>query len=154
MSDRCKKIAKRVVDLRPTFSSWDCFVFMQRPSLLLRGFAIDMPPGACYVWKFMFPLFEDFEFVHLTFGYRVYDGYLSTRGLSDSDIARRVADQVDINNDFSDQEDVLDLIKFVQDERVAVQARAEASQVIRRYISSEDEQLIAKANVNMSRLGL
>jgi hypothetical protein len=98
---------------------------MRNPQLFLRGFALDMPPGGCYVWKYMFPLFSTLEFVSLTFGYRLQDGYVDTRRVSKSRALDDILAIIDDNLDFAELESIDEFVSFLDDSRISASDKRE-----------------------------
>jgi len=38
---------------------------------VIAGYALDAPPSAIYIWKFVLPTYDDIEFLHLSLGRRI-----------------------------------------------------------------------------------
>jgi hypothetical protein len=97
-----------------------------------------MPPGGCYVWKYMFPLFSNYEFINLTFGYRLQDGYFDFFGASESQILDAILSKIDDNFDFSTEESLGEFFSFIDDRRISYEAKEEAVTLVDRFIGTGD----------------
>jgi hypothetical protein len=111
---------------------------MKNEKIFLRGFALDMPPGGCYLWKYMFPLFSNYEFINLTFGYRVEGGHFDFFGASESQILDAILSKIDDNSDFSKGESLKEFLSFIDNGRISHEARAEAMALSDRFINADD----------------
>lgn len=67
-----KKFIREVLRLLPTFAVAGRNFFYERPfQQILAGFAWETPRGRLYIWKYAFPIFEDFPGIHLSYGSRL-----------------------------------------------------------------------------------
>ena len=151
---KCERVAELVCRTNQMYKTWNCYLYVRQPTLLLRGYALDMTASSCYVWKFIFPLYTTFVTVDLNFAYRLDGSYVSTIGLADSDIADRVSALIDQDIGFSALENALELARFVEDDRIPINTKRQAIEAVELYISSDDEQLAATAAENRRRLKL
>ena len=70
-----KRFSAEVLKLVPEFASFDNTYFYETPfDHVLCGFVYERTPGAAYVWKWLFPLYDRFNFLHLSFGDRLPPG--------------------------------------------------------------------------------
>jgi hypothetical protein len=106
-----------------------------------------MPLGGCYIWKYMFPLFSDAEFINLTFGYRL-EGYVDFAGASYSKILDSVLLITDNNSDFSRTEDINEFFLFVKDSRISRESRKAAMALIEKYYGLGQDQITRIVEVN------
>ena len=78
-----KKFIAEVLKLAPELSVVDYYFYEEPVDHILCGFVAERPPSGAYFWKYAFPLYDRFKFLHLTFGNRLPppDGYM-TAGLA------------------------------------------------------------------------
>lgn len=119
-------LAKSISVQRPEFCHYHSYLFLNNYKLFLRGFALDLPNGGCYVWKYIFPLFTNLEFISLTFGYRIEEGYVDFSKISSSQILPAVLSIIDRNSDFAKEESVAEFLSFVDDRRITRETKEEA----------------------------
>lgn len=154
MTRKSDALAKAVSALLPKFRATGSFLYHRDPILMLRGFAFDMPPGGCYVWKYYLPLFQDVEFLHMSFGYRVDRGYIETRWKSTSRLTTEAGALVLDNDDFAEEESLEELIEFAKDRRVGPTARARLHEGLRVFESEPLESIISRAIATRAKLGI
>lgn len=133
MTRNGQSLAKAISGLRSNLSHYDSYLFVVKPSLFLRGFALDVPSDGCYVWKYMFPLFCDHEFLNLTFGYRLEHGYVSFSGQSKTQIISSVLSVIDYSYNFNPEESFSEFLEFVEDPRISKEAFQEATTLLHSY---------------------
>lgn len=139
---------------RPSFSYFQSYLFLSNAKLFLRGFALDMPPGGCYVWKYMFPIFADLEFISLTFGYRLLDVYVDRQCISPHQAASSVISIIDSNLDFAETESFDEFLSFVQDTRIDGSAKAAAIALVEKAIDMGPVELERIIENNKTKYGL
>ncbi len=154
MTKKSDALAKAVSALLPKFRASGSFLYHRDPILMVRGFAFDMPPGGCYVWKYYVPLFQDVEFLHMSLGYRVGGGYIETGGKDHSQLATEASTLVIDNDDFAEDETLEELIQFAKDSRVAPTERASLYSDLRIFESEPLESIISRASAIRSKLGI
>ena len=86
-----KKFIDEVLRLAPEFSVVDVYFYEKPVGHILCGFVCEMPPSGACIWTYALPLYDRFEFLHLTFGGRLPppDGFIDVKGLSDKEIAEK-----------------------------------------------------------------
>lgn len=154
MIRRINSIVRLVSDARPEFSHFRSYLFIKEPNLFLRGFALDMPPGGCYVCKYMFPLFSKLEFISLTFGYRLEGGYVDMVGRSQSQILDNILSIIDENSNFLVEEDFSEFLSFVDDKRISTEAKKEAIALIETCSDIEPENIVNIVENNRKKYAL
>jgi hypothetical protein len=154
MTARSDALAKAVSALVPKFRVSGSFLYYRDPILMLRGFAFDMPPGGCYVWKYYLPLFQDVEFLHMSFGFRVDGGYIETTLKSTSRLATEASALVLDNDDFAEEESLEELIEFAENGRVGPTSRARLHGALRVFESESLESIISRAIAMRAKLGV
>ena len=121
---------------------------------MLRGFALDMPPGGLYVWKYFFPLFGDVEFLHMSLGYRLPNGYVDAAGKSQVQICDEVISLVVDNDNFAEDESLDELIQFSKCQYVSPIVRSNLFRDIDRIRDQSFEDLLSLAAKNRGKLGI
>jgi hypothetical protein len=147
-------LAKRVAALMPKFRASGSFLYHRDPILMMRGFAFDMPPGGCYVWKYYLPLFQDVDFLHMSLGYRVEGGYIETAWKSSAELAAEASRIVTDNDDFAEAESLDELIRFAKNERVASTERTKLFRDLRIFESESLEAITGRAIAIQAKLGV
>ena len=154
MTRKSDALAKAVSALLPKFRPSGSFLYCRDPILMMRGFAFDMPPGGCYVWKYYVPLFQDVEFLHMSLGYRVDGGYIETRWKSSSQLAAEACALVSDNDDFAEEETLEELFQFAKDKRVAATERASLLRGLRIFETEPLESIMDRASAIRAKLGV
>jgi len=149
MADR---IATKVSRIISGLSATGPYLHMSNPEFFLRGFALDMPPGSCYVIKYCLPLYADIDFLHLSFGYRLNDGYVSTSGRTESEIANSIADVIRGHMDFAPQESIEDILGIAR--LVDAGTRAEILDLVSIFDASDKAALRQKAASNRAKFAI
>jgi hypothetical protein len=147
-------LAKAVSALLPKFRASGSFLYHRDPILMLRGFAFDMPPSGCYIWKYYLPLFQDVDFLHMSLGYRLDDGHLESAWKSTSRLAAEAVQVITDNDDFGEEETLDELIQFAKDRRVGPTRRAGLYRDLRIFESEPSESLISRAIATQAKLGV
>jgi hypothetical protein len=147
-------LAKKIASEMPNFLSAGSFLYRKEPILMMRGFALDMPPGTCYIWKYYIPLFESVDFLNMSLGYRLSEGHIETGGKDAAQLASEASRIVLDNDDFSDDETLEELIRFANDRRVAPTERARLFRELDCFKSEPLETILNRAAANREKLGI
>ena len=154
MTKSSDKLANAIARIAPKFLSVGSFIYYRDPVLMLRGFAFDMPPGGCYIWKYYLPLFGDVEFLNMSLGHRIRNGYLETRGKDLNQLTREALDVVNENDDFSDEESLEDMISFAKGDLISPIERSKLFSDIEIFQRDSFENIIKRAEKNRKRVGI
>jgi len=65
-----KKMRRYFSEVLPGFYYLDTYVFCNSSENILYGIQIDKTPHTYYVWSFNLPLYDEIEFIYLSFGER------------------------------------------------------------------------------------
>jgi hypothetical protein len=139
---------------RPEFSSCGSYLFLNNPKLFLRGFALDMPPGGCYIWKYMFPLFSNLTFINLTFGRRLENGYVKTINRSRRKIVEDMLRIFDTDYDFEPEESIEEFVSFTRALRLPSDLSREAIELSQIAIDIDSATLDKIVESNKRKYGL
>ncbi|HEX8125612.1 MAG TPA: hypothetical protein VF548_08530 [Allosphingosinicella sp.] len=154
MTRKSDALAKAVSALLPKFRASGSFLYHRNPILMVRGFSFDMPPSGCYIWKYYVPLFQNVDFLHMSLGYRIDNGFLSTAWKSTSQLAIEAVPIIMDNDDFAEEETLEELIQFSKDRRVAPTLRADLYRDLRIFESESLESIISRAITVRAKLGV
>ena len=66
-----RRFIAEVLRLAPEFSVVDHYFFMKPVNHIMGGFLCERPSSTAYFWKYAFPLYVRFDFLHLGFGDRL-----------------------------------------------------------------------------------
>lgn len=66
-----KRFIKQVLNQAPEFGVVDHYFYELPVGHILTGFLCERGSGACYVWKYAFPLYDRFHHLHLLYGNRL-----------------------------------------------------------------------------------
>ena len=80
----------------PELSRLGRFYFIREFDHVLSGFFIEKTPRGAYLWKFVYPLFDDFEDLNLIYSQRLSgeQGYVDFDSGFDGDMAKLIGDRV------------------------------------------------------------
>lgn len=154
MTKSSDALAKAISSEVPKFLSAGSFLYCKNPILMMRGFALDTPPRACYVWKYYIPLFQSVDFLNMSLGYRVDNGYIETSGRSRAQLVAEASRIVVDNDDFSEEESLDELIQFAKDRRVSPTERARLFSDLECFKSGGLESIMKRAVANREKLGI
>lgn len=73
-----KKFIAEVLKREPRFAAVDHYFFERPVGHIMSGFLCERPPSGAYIWKYAFPLYDRFPFLHLGYGMRLpgTDGFM------------------------------------------------------------------------------
>jgi len=93
-----RRFVKEILQLLPTFAATrDGTYFYELPfEHVLAGFAWEVPRGYLYIWKYGFPLFEEFEGMHFGYGDRLPRpaGMISLAETRESEVASEFVQRI------------------------------------------------------------
>ncbi len=92
-----QQFIKAVLAERPQFSNVDTFFYVSPVDHILSGFLCEMTPNGAYVWRFLYPLFDKFSCLHLTYSYRLPypDGYIDYEKVEKKELANEFVSRID-----------------------------------------------------------
>jgi hypothetical protein len=154
MTKKSDLLARTVSRIDQKYLSTGSFIYIRNPILMLRGFVFDMPPGGCYLWKYYLPLFGEIEFLHMSLGYRIEDGYIETKGKSISDISEEALKIINRNFDFSENENLDDLISFSRNNTISQAERTNLLREIECFQNESLEDILQRVAVNREKVGI
>ena len=110
-----RRIVKHIQILRPELRSVEDFYFYVSPlDHVLSGFFLEITPHGAYIWKLVFPLFDIYGQLHLTYSERLSspEGYIDFETVPKSTLASEFS--LRINDHLSGAYDVLSLAGFCE----------------------------------------
>lgn len=152
MTKRANVLAKEFARTFTKFVPVRAYLYCRDPVFMLRGFAFDMPPGICYVWKYYFPLFGDAGFLNLSLGYRIHSGHIRTAGKTLKEVYNQVSEVLVKEDNFSDIENIEEMLNFAEDHRLPVGARLKLLRDMRCFETLPIEAIIAKSSRNLKQI--
>ena len=92
-----KKFIREVLKLAPDLSVVDQFFYIQPVDHILCGFLCERPTTSAYFWKYIFPLYVRFDFLHLAFGDRLPppDGSMEARRGMEKKVAEEFVKRIE-----------------------------------------------------------
>jgi hypothetical protein len=154
MTTKSAAVAAELADKRPKFLPIGSFLYCRFPILMLRGFAIDMPPGSCYIWKYYIPLFDDIEFLNMSLGYRIPGSYFNTKHINKKRLVERVIDVIDENDDFIENESLEEIAYFAKNKMVSSIERIKLYRKMKIFENDRLDAILTQAAVNRRKLGI
>jgi len=121
---------------------------------MLRGFAFDMPPGGCYIWKYYFPLFGNVDFLHMGLAYRISNGYIETKGKDLRQVANEALPIIKENDDFQEDESLEELVSFSRNGLVSPIERSKLFKDIECFQHESIGNILKRADINRERIGI
>ena len=84
-----KRFIAEVLKLAPELAVVNQYFYEEPVEHILCGFVCEKPPSGAYFWKYAFPLYDRFKFLHLGFGNRLplTDGFMEARRGNEKAIA-------------------------------------------------------------------
>jgi hypothetical protein len=110
-----KKSVVEVLSTLPGFRNVGGFHIGLCNPQVISGYAVDAPPGGIYVWRFILPVYDRVEFLHMSLGKRIarFSGSQTNSSLTDLELL--------LANDwqgFSSVRDCQSLLSYLDRERV------------------------------------
>lgn len=152
MTKTSDNIASMLAKRMENYSAIGSFLYVNEPITMLRGYALDMPPGGCYIWKYYFPLFGNVDFLHMSLGYRIENGFIPTTGKSKADIVENIMQILNEQKPFCQLESIDDLVDFARGERISPAVRSELFSTLRHYKNYAE--MASDSYRNAKRLGI
>ena len=154
MTNRSDAFANAVSRKSSKFLSIGSFLYCRNPVLMLRGFAFDMPPGACYIWKYYLPLFSDIEFLNMSLGYRIPNGYIETRGKTDKEISDHALSIINKNDEFPNDESLEEIVSFSKNDLISTVKRSKLFRDIQCFEHESLEEIVERSARNRRKIGI
>ena len=109
-----------------------------------------MPPGFCFITKYVLPLYVEVDFLHLAYAYRVPGGDLRTPWIWSHGVADAALAIIQAEFDFAEKESSEDLRRMLP----FLSPRSDLAAAIRLLETEDTDVLAHRAATNMKRLGI
>jgi len=87
---------KKVLKEKPELSNVDTFFYVSPVEHILSGFCCEITPHGAYINRFLYPLFDKNEFIHLTYSQRLKypDGYIDFDKVDKKELANEFLSRI------------------------------------------------------------